>query len=59
MDLNLTNLKDLVYICEIAADYFEPRYGTPKETEWLSRISRYHQLFQVEIGRLEGLEPPQ
>jgi hypothetical protein len=54
LNLNLTNLKDLEYICQLAADYFEPRYGMPKETEWLTRIGRYRQLIQGEIYRLEA-----
>jgi hypothetical protein len=54
LHLNLTNLKDLEYICQLAADYFEPRYGMPKETEWLTRISRYRQLIQGEIDRHEA-----
>jgi hypothetical protein len=54
MNLNLTNLKDLVYICETAAGYYEHCYGAPKETEQLTRIQRYRLLFQAEIYRLEA-----
>jgi hypothetical protein len=56
MDLNLTNLQDLDYICQLAADYFEPRYGTAKETEWLNRISAYRRLIHGEIDRLKWNE---
>lgn len=54
MDLSLTNLKDLEYICQLAQDYFDRRMGTTKEIEWLQRISKYRQLFQAEIYRLEA-----
>lgn len=57
MDLNLTNLKDLESICEIARDYYERRMGTAKEIEWLQRIAKYQQMFQAEIHRLEAEEP--
>jgi hypothetical protein len=54
MNLNLTNLKDLEYICQLAAGYFGPPYGTPKGTKWLTRIGRYRQIIQREIYRLEA-----
>lgn len=56
MNLNLTNLKDLEYICQIALDYFDRRMGTTEEIEWLQRIAKYRQLFQAEIYRLEAHE---
>jgi len=53
MELNLTNLKDLAYICEIALIYYERSYGLPKEDAWRERITRYRTLIQAEIDRLE------
>jgi hypothetical protein len=54
MELNLTNLKDLAYICEIALDYYERDYGLEKERTWRERIIRYKSLIQAEIDGLEA-----
>jgi hypothetical protein len=50
---NVTNLKDLDYICEIAQAYYETSYGLPKEEEWLERIRKYRELIRGRIRELE------
>jgi hypothetical protein len=54
MDLNLTNLKDLAYICQLAREALEPEYGLPEEKTWIERIEKYRKLLEDEIKRLES-----
>jgi DNA polymerase/3'-5' exonuclease PolX len=54
LEFNLTNLKDLEFICEIAEAYYERGWGLKKEQEWLARIRKCRGLLQAEIKRLEG-----
>lgn len=57
MTLNLTQLKDLSCICQIAREGLEPEYGLPREQTWIERIDKYRQLFEAEIDRLEADAP--
>lgn len=50
MNLNVTQLKDLEYICQLAEErLMEPfETGAPKEQQWLERIRKYRALLNQE-----------
>lgn len=54
MDLNLTQLKDLEFICEMAATLAE-KESMP---EWKRRAERYRWMFYEEATRWPHLEGP-
>jgi hypothetical protein len=49
MELNLSQIKDLDYICQIAQ---------PLDQHWIERIARYRSLFAAAIERLESRFSP-
>jgi hypothetical protein len=54
LDFNLTNLKELARICQIAREAFQPEYGLHTERYWLELIDKYTKLLQDEIFQLES-----
>jgi hypothetical protein len=51
VELNATNLKDLIFLLSLVEEYYKKKYDLPLETFWRERAIRYRSLFEDYLER--------